>query len=253
LSHTDAAKGLYGAADGSKSPLTAKSSPPPEGMSRLTLGSHILLTMLIKDSALEMHMSRMVCRSALLLILSVAVIRPVLAQDRNQPPSTEEIRTLTLPPLTEETHAWDPLLGKWNFSQQIHNPEVNLKGTWTFSRMGDGFMIFDEYRTDNGAGGTLFLGETYRAYNPDKKIWTFEATQYVAPNKMGLKDGEWDAGTTRFENGDIIDEIPKGTEISRYRFYNIKRDSFSVVGEKSKDDGKTWSNIADIECMRAQQ
>jgi hypothetical protein len=197
-------------------------------------------------------MLRIICRFAVLLILGVAVIRPVLAQDRTQAPSTEEIRTLTLPPLTEETHAWDSLLGKWNFSQQIHNPEIKLKGTWTFSRMGDGFMIFDEFRTDNGAGGTVFLGETYRTYNPDKKTWTFEATQYANP-RSGLKNGEWDAGTTRFENSDIIDEIPKGAELSRYRFYNIKHESFSVVGEKSKDDGKTWVNTMDIECVRASQ
>lgn len=196
-------------------------------------------------------MSRMKCRLAVLLLLSSAVVTPLLAQDRTQPPSTEVIRTLTLRPLTEETHAWDSLLGKWTFSQQIHNPEVNLKGTWTFSRTGDGFMIFDEYRTDNGAGKTLFLGETYRTYNPDKKTWAFEATQYATP-MMGLKDGEWDAGTTRFENRDIIDEIPKGSEISRYRFYNIKSDSFSVVGEKSKDDGRTWVGTMDIECVRAQ-
>jgi hypothetical protein len=197
-------------------------------------------------------MSRTMCRFAVSFILGIAVVTPLLAQDRTQPPSTEEIRTLTLRPLTEETHAWDSLLGKWNFSQQIHNPEVNLKGTWTFSRMGDGFMIFDEYRTDNGAGGTVFLGETYRAYNPETKTWTFEATQYATP-KMGLKDGEWDAGTTRFENGDTIDEIPKGTEISRYRFYNIKPDSFSVAGKKSIDGGKTWVDTMDIECVRAPQ
>jgi hypothetical protein len=196
-------------------------------------------------------MSRMIGRFAVLLILGVAVVT-VLAQDRTQAPSTEVIRTWTLRPLTEETHAWDSLLGKWNFSQQIHNPEVNLKGTWTFSRMGDGFMIFDEYRTDNGAGRTLFLGETYRTYNPDKKTWAFEATQYATPH-MGLKDGEWDAGTTRFENGDIIDEIPKGAVINRFRFYNIEKDSFSVIGETSKDGGKTWVNIMDIECVRAQQ
>jgi hypothetical protein len=197
-------------------------------------------------------MSRMVCRLAVLLIVDVAIITPLLAQNRTQPPSTEEIRTLTLPPLSEETHAWDSLLGKWNFSQELHNPEIKLRGTWTFSRMGDGFMIFDEYRTDNGEGGTLFLGETYRAYNPDKKTWAFEATQY-ATLRSGLKNGEWDAGTTRFENSDIIDEIPKGAEISRYRSYNIKRDSFSVVGEKSKDGGRTWVGTMDIECVRTQQ
>jgi hypothetical protein len=196
-------------------------------------------------------MSRMKCCFAALLILGVAVVAPVLAQDRA--PSADVIRTWTMPPLTQETHAWDSLLGKWNVSQQAHNPEVTLKGTWTFRRMADGFMIFDEYRNDNGAGGTMFLGETYRTYNPDKKTWAFEATQYATPHFEGLKNGEWEAGTTRFENGDIIDDIPKGAVTERYRFHDIKRDSFSVVGEQSKDGGKTWVDVVDIDCARAQQ
>jgi len=188
-----------------------------------------------------MHMSRWMRGFALLLIAGAALTGLALAQD------------WSLPPLPAETHALDSLLGKWNFSQEGHAPEFKAKGTWTFSRMGDGFVIFDEYRTDNGSGGTAFLGETYRAYNPEKNAWTFEATQYAAP-KIGLKNGEWDAGTTRFENSDIIDEIPKGNGvINRFRFYNIKKNSFSLIGETSKDGGKTWVNITDIDCVRAEQ
>jgi hypothetical protein len=77
--------------------------------------------------------------------------------------------------------------------------------------------------------------------------------QYATPHFRGLKNGEWEAGTTRFENGDIIDDIPKATEMTRYRFYKIKPDSFSVVGEESKDGGKTWVDIVDIDCVRAQE
>jgi len=185
-------------------------------------------------------MSRVMCGLALFMILGAALSRPTFAQD------------WTLPQVTAETHALDALLGKWNFSQAGHIPEFKAKGTWTFSRMGDGFMVFDEYRTDNGAGGTAFLGETYRAYNPDQKTWSFVATQYAAP-KIGLKNGEWDAGTTRFQNGDIVDEIPKGALINRFRFYNIKKNSFSLIGETSKDGGKTWVNTMDIDCVRAQE
>ena len=184
-----------------------------------------------------MHMTRNTCGFALLLMLGVVVSRPV-AQD------------WSLPPLSAETHALDSLLGKWNFSQEGHIPQFKAKGTWTFSRMADGFMILDEYRTDNGAGGTAFLGETYRAYNPEKNVWTFEATQYAAP-RMALKNGQWDAGATRFKNGDIIDEILKGALIHRFRFHNIKKNSFSLTGETSKDGGKTWVNTMDIDCVRA--
>jgi len=185
-------------------------------------------------------MSRIRCGFVMLLMLGVVVSRPALAQD------------WALPPLPAETHALDSLLGKWNFLQEGHIPQFKAKGTWTFSRGGDGFMIFDEYRTDNGSGGTAFLAETYRAYNPEKNAWTFEATQYAAP-KLALKNGEWDAGRTRFENGDIIDEVPKGALINRFRFYNIKKNSFSLIGETSRDGGKTWVNTMDIDCVRAQE
>jgi hypothetical protein len=187
-----------------------------------------------------MNMPRMI-GVALLLAVVGAVSMGALAQD------------LTLPQVTTETHALDSLLGKWTFVQDLHNPQYpKAKGMWTFARVGDGFMVYDEYRTDNGSGGTIFLGETYRAYNPETKTWSFRATQYASP-RIGLKSGEWDAGTTRFENGDIVDEITKGAVLNRFRFYNIKHDSFSVVGETSKDGGKTWTNITDIECSRARE
>jgi hypothetical protein len=191
----------------------------------------------MSSSDKEMNMSRVIYGFAALLMLGIAISTSTLAQD------------WSLPPLPTGTHALDSLLGKWHFSQEGHIPQFKAKGTWTFSRMGDGFMIFDEYRTDNGSGGTVFLGETYRAYNPEKNTWTFEATQYAAP-KIALKNGEWDAGRTRFENGDIIDEISKGDVINRFRFYNIKKNSFSLIGETSKD-GKAWVNTMDIECVRA--
>lgn len=190
-------------------------------------------------------MSRMI-KITLLLFLGVVICSPLDAQDSPLHP-----QDWPLPELTADTHALDSLLGKWTFVQDLHNPQYpKLKGTWTFSRGGDGFMVFDEFRTDNGSGGTAFLGETYRAYNPKTKTWSFRATQYINP-QFGLS-GEWDAGTTRFERGDIIDEIPKGSTISRFRFYNIKPDSFSLVGETSKDGGKTWANTMNIECVRAQ-
>jgi len=182
----------------------------------------------------------------------------MLAQDQAQMPSPERaaqiIRTSTLPPLTAETHLLDSFLGKWNFTQELRTlPGIKLTGTWTFSRMSDGFMIFDEFRTANGVGGTIFLGETYRAYNLDTKAWTFEAVNYVAPANPSFKSGKWDAGTTRFENGDMIDEITNGDTITRFRFYNIKKTGFSLHGETSKDGGKTWVSDMEIECVRAQQ
>jgi hypothetical protein len=53
------------------------------------------------------------------------------------------------------------------------------------------------------------------------------------------------------QDGQVFDEITNGPRISRARFYNLKRDSFSCVLETSTDGGKTWIDPVDIEAVRA--
>jgi hypothetical protein len=188
-------------------------------------------------------MSQMIRSFAFLLLIAGAAIT-----------ASSIVQEPVLPPLPAETHALDSLLGTWTFIEELHNPKYpsKLTGTWAFNLTGDGFMIIDEFRSFNGSGGTALLGETYRAYNPDKKAWSFQATLYQSPT-IGRRNGEWDAGTTRIQGGQIFDEVTKGSTISRARFYNLKQDSFSCVFDTSNDSGKTWVNPVDIEAVRAQK
>ena len=157
-----------------------------------------------------------------------------------------------IPQVPEETHLLDPLLGHWTYVEDLHNPQYSKPtGTWTFSRSADGFMVIDEFRTNSSSGGTAVLAETYRAYNPDDRNWTFQATVYQAP-MIGHRNGEWDAGVTRVQDDEIFDEVTKGSTINRVRFYKIKKDSFSCVFETSNDGGKIWVNPIDIEAVRVQ-
>lgn len=128
----------------------------------------------------------------------------------------------------------DALLGKWTFVEELHNPKYppKVNGVWTFSRSGDGFMIIDEFRVFNGSGRTAFLAETYRVYNPVKKIWDFQATLPAS--------GSWDSGTSRVKDKEVFDESTKGTTIARARFYGLSKNSFSCVFETSNDSGRTW-------------
>jgi hypothetical protein len=109
-------------------------------------------------------------------------------------------------------------------------------------------MLFDR---SEGSGGAAVSAETYRAYNPDKSTWSFQATTYQSP-MIGRRNGEWDAGITRTQDGQIFDEVTKGPAITRARFYNLKRDSFFCVFETSNDSRKTWVNPIAIEAVRAQ-
>jgi hypothetical protein len=179
---------------------------------------------------------------AVLLIAGVAVAMSGIEQQ------------WVIPHATSETHALDSLLGKWTFEEDLHNPNHpdKLTGIWTFTRSGDGFMIIDEFRSLNTSGETALLAETYRAYNPDKKSWTFQATLYQSP-MIGARNGEWDAGITRIQDGQIFDEVTVGSTISRVRFYNMKRDTFSCLVTNSNDGGKTWINPFDIKAVRARE
>jgi hypothetical protein len=190
-----------------------------------------------------MQMLRMMCGAvAVLLIFGAAVAAPAILQEP------------VLPQASAETHALDSLLGEWTFVEDLHNPKYppKLTGTWTFSRSGDGFMIIDEFRSLNTSGGTALLAETYRAYNPDKKTWNFQATLYQAP-MIGLRNGGWDAGITRIQGREIFDEVTNGSTITRVRFYNIRKDNFSCLVTTSNDSGKTWGNPLDIEASRAKE
>ena len=157
----------------------------------------------------------------------------------------------TIPAVPAATHLLDPLLGRWTYVEDLHDAQHDRpKGTWTFSRSADGFIVSDEFRTSDGSGGTAVLVDTFRAYNPKTKTWTFQATIYQAP-KIGRKNGEWDAGVTTVQDGQVFDEVRKGSMISRGRFYNIKRNSFSFRFDISTDGGKTWGKPIDIEAVRA--
>jgi hypothetical protein len=175
-----------------------------------------------------------------LLSLGLAVTVIAAAQQWNIP---------TAPP---ETHTLDGLLGNWTYVEDLHNPKIPpVKGTWTFARGAEGFMVIDEFRSANDTGGTAMLVETYRAYDPETKIWSFETTLYQSP-MIGHHNGEWDAGITRAKDGQIFDEVTKGDVISRARFFNIERESFSCVLETSSDGGRTWGKPINIDAVRAQ-
>ncbi len=185
------------------------------------------------------NMSRLRCGLTSLLIAAFTVSAPAAAQD------------WTIPQVPAATHLLDPLLGRWTYVENLGDSQrYTAKGTWTFARSADGFVVFDEFRTNNGSGGTAVLADTFRAYNPKTGAWTFQATIYQG-RAIGLRNGEWDAGVTRVQDGQIFDEVTKGDTIGRARFYNIKNNSFSCTLDTSTDGGTTWVKPIQIEAVRA--
>ncbi|HVT37675.1 MAG TPA: hypothetical protein VHE78_01400 [Gemmatimonadaceae bacterium] len=148
-------------------------------------------------------------------------------------------------------HDFDFMLGSWTFIAESKNPSwpPRFNGYWTGVRSGHGTIIEDDYRLVNDSGKvvtwrghayqpdeTIFIGVTYRAFDPLTKRWT---TAFVQPPAAG-----WALGTA-WREGDAMWEAPSDSaRSSRAHFYNIEANHFSWSLEVSKDGGKTW--VADF-------
>ena len=149
-----------------------------------------------------------------------------------------------------EVSQFDFLLGAWDIDVTLNNPNLppKARGRWTAQKSADGFMVTDEYRILDDQGKTVYLGETYRVFNPSKKQWEF---RYVEP-----QFGTWHEGTGNWEGGEMhltqTNRRPDGSQsILKIRYYDITPQHFRWAGERSEDGGKTWKPGARIEATRA--
>jgi hypothetical protein len=174
-------------------------------------------------------------RSRILVLLLVSA--NLRAQEHDWP---------TRPQPAAETHQFDGLLGNWKFVEDLNlnSPKAppTVKGEWTFVKAGDGFMINDEFRLFKDSGETIFLGETYRSYNPDKKVWEF---QFIQPGKTS-----WQKGTSKAERSELIDLSENDGKTSRARFYNISATHFSCDFEVYDSASARWAGRKHVEATR---
>lgn len=165
--------------------------------------------------------------SWILIALMVSATANLYPQEQGWP---------TRPQPTAETHQFDALLGNWKFVEDLNlnNPKAppTVNGEWTFVRAGDGFMINDEFRLFKDPGETIFLGEAYRSYNPDKKSWEFQFTQ---PGRT-----PWQRGTSKVEGGELIDLTESEGKTSLARFYDINATHFSCDFEVYDSTHARW-------------
>jgi len=154
---------------------------------------------------------------------------------------------LSAPAPPPETSQFEFLIGTWDIVSEPNIPGVpeRVRGRWTAQRSADGFMVVDEYRVFDDQGGTAYLGETYRVFNPSKKQWEF---RFVEPFS-----GTWHEGTGLKVGNEmhLSQGTPGGGSMSRIRYYDIRPDRFSWISERSRDGGRTWTKGTRIEATRA--
>lgn len=143
-------------------------------------------------------------------------------------------------------HDFDYLLGEWEFTAS--NIEFsNFRGLWSAVRLPDG-QIMDEFRVAGDSGETYYASITIRNYSKAQNRWELITAE---PNG-GLRD----FGTAQRVGDEIRIEQRLGTgsgqpSIWRIRYYNITKDKFSWIADRSNDEGKNWiQSYMSIEARR---
>ena len=147
---------------------------------------------------------------------------------------------------TEHKGDFDYLLGDWEFTADSKEWGTH-GGYWSAVKLAEG-QILDEYRVTGDKGETYYVTTSLRNYNKFADRWELIG----ADAGTGMQD----FGTARRVGSEIHIEQKFGVTsgeaaIMRIRYYNIEKDRFSWVADRSTDGGKTWvKNHLQIEARR---
>jgi hypothetical protein len=134
---------------------------------------------------------------------------------------------------------FDFLVGAWRFTFQARRPDGSFSpafaGHWVFTKKetgGQGVLLEDHWRPDDPSSTWDAGTWTYRAYNPNRRIWEMQG---INTNAGAWQPGlMWTAGESRL----LIEWY--GSMLVRFRYFAIQPDSFLWRADATFDHGKTW-------------
>lgn len=194
--------------------------------------------------------------SKLVMLAAIAVAAPASAQSPAPVP-----RAIVLPDtlganfsvadsLTGKSGPtdYDFLLGTWQFTFQPRGRDGAFTrpftGHWVFTRKqtgGEGVLIEDHWRPDDPSSTWEAGTWTYRAYNPERKLWEMEG--------INTSRGAWQPGTMWSDGADRVLIEWYGPMLVRFRYFAIEPDHFLWRADATFDRGQTW--IRDYWTMEA--
>lgn len=145
---------------------------------------------------------------------------------------------------------YDFLLGAWSFTFQARERDGRFTpaftGHWVFTKKqtgGQGVLIEDHWRPDNPQATWDAGTWTYRAYNPQRRLWEMQGINTnIGAWQPGLM---WSAGADRL----LIEWY--GSMLVRFRYFAIQPDRFLWRADATFDRGRTW--ILDYWTMEARR
>src|SRR3989442_13889718 len=176
------------------------------------------------------------------LLASIVTLAPPLSAQALGQRSREQIKA------SYDAHQgdFDYLLGDWEFTS-VSREFGKGHGYWSAVRLAEG-EILDEYRVVGDSGETYYASSTLRAYNAVLDQWELVS----AESGTGLQN----VGTAHRVGAEMHIEQKFGVmspnpSLWRIRYYDIRPDRLSWTGDRSTDDGQTWTpNWLQIEARR---
>lgn len=134
---------------------------------------------------------------------------------------------------------YDFLLGTWRFTFQPRRADGSFAppftGLWVFTKKetgGQGVLIEDHWRPDDPGSAWEAGTWTYRAYNPERRIWEMQG--------INTNVGAWQPGLMWSAGADRLLTEWYGSMLVRFRYFAIQPDSFLWRADATFDRGRTW-------------
>lgn len=146
------------------------------------------------------------------------------------------------------------IIGNWQCDARVKGADGKWErylATWNGRYILDGYVIADEYRMTDLAGGLIVHGMNFRSYNTEKKTWVMKWLSATGSFWMDL--GPESLGGVRVDSETVTFKLKDATDsdvLSRVTFSNIAQSRFTWSSERSSDHGKTWSEFMVIEAKR---
>jgi hypothetical protein len=152
-----------------------------------------------------------------------------------------------------EGHQFDFLIGDWDVAATRFKEDgavlFQYKASWSAQSLNQGRMIMDDFKALGPTGQPISSFVTLRTYSEATRRWELQGLAALQPTSAVEWHGVWQDGQMML---DALGQGPDGKPLmTRIRFFQIEKDSFSWESEVSRDAGRTWSRNAMLKAFRA--
>lgn len=143
-----------------------------------------------------------------------------------------------------EFRQFDFWIGEW----EAFAPNGKKGGDSKITVILDSCVILEEWTSANAQQGLIYTGKSFNSYNAATKQWQQTWTDNTGNTTEFLR-GEGSNGKIVYYADNVAGPAGKNFK-RRLTFTKLSEDKVRQLGERSDDDGKTWTTEYDLEYRR---